>query len=323
MDRNTVALNRFASQIARNGETISKALARRTMKGHKFDKDGGNAEKRVDQVVNMARRFRLLRDARAMRRQIQTTEPLAQRLEQHKRRKFLQCVAQANFRTATAGDHSTFVHFVNEADRVKALAVSMEGFRYSKNSPWRRTDTEHRYYVHRLWGTRVYKAGLAVLDGLLTLDAGPAETTATPDGRKAALYQALWVGQGQGFSLTTYRGYIATTTGLFYHATTAEAAILGLASRKKVEAEWPPKRLPKFDLAENLFGETAIEPADWLRAGVSESVLEGWCCRVGLECHDSLTLQDVIKGYRLQSSLPVLQVIRGVLERCGKQGNDF
>jgi hypothetical protein len=88
------------------------------------------------------------------------------------------------------------------------------------------------------WGRKVYDAGLAERDGLVTLSAELVQT----DG-DLRVYRATWVRQGRGYDLTVERGFIATredSTSVHesYHSTTsASAALAGLRRKMRPEAE--------------------------------------------------------------------------------------
>ena len=81
---------------------------------------------------------------------------------------------------------------------------------------WSGTNSSHTFTVKRDWLSRVERAGLATLDGLLTLDAERVD-----DG----LWKAVWVEQSTGFSLRAERGYIALNrAGHLQHAPSEAAA---------------------------------------------------------------------------------------------------
>jgi hypothetical protein len=81
---------------------------------------------------------------------------------------------------------------------------------------WSGTNSSHTFTVKRDWLSRVERAGLAVLDGLLTLDAERVD-----DG----LWKAVWVEQSTGFALRSERGYIALNrAGHLQHAPSEAAA---------------------------------------------------------------------------------------------------
>lgn len=83
--------------------------------------------------------------------------------------------------------------------------------------------------VPRAWWSRVQARNLAIVDGMLTLDAQQAE--GAPTGIE--LFAAVWLVQGRGYDISAQHGFIArdTLTGESYHANTAKQALTGL-SRK-------------------------------------------------------------------------------------------
>ncbi|MFD1381696.1 hypothetical protein [Fodinicurvata halophila] len=72
---------------------------------------------------------------------------------------------------------------------------------------WIANEDHHVIRVPGRWLRMVHGAGLAVVDGLLTLDVSPLERA--PEG--VELYRAVWAGQGRGYQVRTDHGYIALT----------------------------------------------------------------------------------------------------------------
>ena len=109
------------------------------------------------------------------------------------------------------GEHHTGVRV---ADFVAASGTSEKVWHQKR--AWSGTNSAHTLTVRRDWLSRVERAGLATLDGLLTLDAERVD-----DG----LWKAVWVEQSTGFGLRAERGYIARNrAGHLQHAPSEAAA---------------------------------------------------------------------------------------------------
>lgn len=86
---------------------------------------------------------------------------------------------------------------------------------------WKATGVTKRITIGRDWYRAVYKQGLAVIDGLLTLDA---RSVSSPiDG--VSVYAAVWVEQKRGYSVGLKCGYIALSGEVSYHAETLDKAL--------------------------------------------------------------------------------------------------
>jgi hypothetical protein len=87
--------------------------------------------------------------------------------------------------------------------------------------------------VPSTWRTRVERRGLAVLNGMMTLDAAVVE--GAPAG--VQLFAAMWASQGRGNSINVVNGFIAISNGVSYHADIAESALSGL--KRKISRAQP------------------------------------------------------------------------------------
>jgi hypothetical protein len=148
--------------------------------------------------------------------------------------------------------------------------------------------------VPALWRTRVERRGLAVVDGLVTVDAAPLD--GAPDG--IDLYAASWLQQSRGTAVDLVRGYIARTGRISYHGATAERALAGLR-RKLTAVEWTAK-LQTADLSD-LVGKHAavtVHVADAKAMGACEYGIRAWCAAVGLDYEaGAASIADVYAGY--------------------------
>jgi hypothetical protein len=147
---------------------------------------------------------------------------------------------------------------------------------------WSGSNSAHAFTVKRDWLSRVERAGLAVLDGLLTLDAKVVD-----DG----LWKATWVEQSTGFSLRAESGYIARNRdGNLQHAP-SEAAARRLQAPKAPKAPGKP-RVTAADRAADLrarlgdnldawaaFADVLVTAADSHKAGNCEAGTRDWSHR--------------------------------------------
>jgi hypothetical protein len=316
MTRNEAQLHRIAAEIARSDRKISKAFARERIRLTEWEKDGGTQQERIVVVCNLAYATRVKQDQRRAARGSKKMDTLQERLVKEKRRKFFRCVQAAGFRTATAGDHNTFLYFVTNPERVKAVSWTGEGRRYSEKQAFRRTDSEHRFFIRDDWTSTVEARGLAFLNGLLTLWVGPAEEVSVLD-KPAHVYNAVWAGQGVGFHLNCERGYLAVQEKSAYHAESKEEAVAGLVRKIESSQKAPHRKPLKLEAMEKLFGDARIELSEAGLVGSSRAGTRAWCHRVGIDPDKPLTLADLIRGYRLETNADVLELIHHVVCRAG------
>jgi hypothetical protein len=140
-----------------------------------------------------------------------------------------------DFRTAAQG--STWAIKVGEPS---ISSDTDEGWIDYKRHGWRRGIKSQKIVITipLRWDSRVADRGLAVVDGLLTLDADSIK--AAPDG--VELYRAVWARQGRGLAIDRERGVIArhTESGTTYHShdDDPKKAIAGL--KRKMTAQGVP-----------------------------------------------------------------------------------
>lgn len=162
----------------------------------------------------------------------------------------------------------------------------------------------HSFTVPVDWCARVQSRGLAIVDGMLTLDAAPID--GAPEG--VDLFAAAWVIQGRGNSAQCKRGYIARVYGVAaykYHADTADAALRGL--RRKIRALgaaalWDAQ-LRTADLSQLIVGHEGliIKLSDARAIGACEYGIRSWCYAVGLPYEvGAAPLSRVYGGYMAQ-----------------------
>ena len=104
------------------------------------------------------------------------------------------------------GEHETRVVIDRRAD------VVCETDRvWSNNGKWSGLASTHRITIRASWRKNVESRGIAVVDGLLTLDAKPAVDLPLRDGEE--VLEATWARQGRGTSLVVERGYLYRSPG--------------------------------------------------------------------------------------------------------------
>lgn len=142
------------------------------------------------------------------------------------------------------------------------------------------------------WRIRVERKGLAVVDGLLTLDAAPLESSG------CEVFAATWLVQGRGTAASVERGYISRHGMRTYHAKTIDQAITGLARKSKALAF--TAALNHADLSD-LVAQCAgslVSIGDAKAIGACSYGIKSWCAAVGLA-------YDVGPGDELSGSAPI------------------
>jgi hypothetical protein len=268
--------------------------------------------------------------------------PLADRLAAHKRARLIHAFDGCGFRHSRAWDDAGRYEV-----RVGAPAASQtneEGWIDYKSRGYKRgiVGESVTLTVPADWGTRVRLSGLAVLDGLFTLDAEQLPTWGPVE-----VYRAVWVRQGRGVSLVTERGYIArhVPSGATYHSVDAdpEKALRGL--KRKVNAQSIPQpqrdaqratraaqrairraaslarlveRLSRWDLAE--IEHVEVTRADSLRAGNCVPGTDAFIDRYGFDGRTSATIGEIANavGRRDVASLSAkdLELARQLAAAC-------
>jgi len=142
------------------------------------------------------------------------------------------------------------------------------------------------------WRIRVERIGLAVIDGLMTLDAAPLESSG------CEVFAATWMVQGRGTAVSVERGYIARHGKLAYHAKTADQAITGLARKSKALAFTAAiNHADLSDLVAQCAG-SLVSIGDARAIGACSYGIRSWCATVGLA-------YDVGPDDKLSGSAPI------------------
>lgn len=160
------------------------------------------------------------------------------------------------------------------------------------------------------WRTRVQRAGLAMIDGMLTLDAAPIEASG------CELYAATWLVQGRGTTTTAARGYIARADGAAYHGATIDQALTGL-TKKRRELQFVARVADPAELIKlaSQHAATPVTLGDARAVGACEYGIKSWCNAVGIDYEAGrTTLGEVLSGYqrepRPEARATIIRVLR-------------
>lgn len=236
----------------------------------------------------------------------------AQRLT-NLRKSTITTLAKATFRHGAPGGTDFIVEFAASSSEVNysvSLNSNYDVYRGSFKG-WAANADIHRIRVPLNWRLRVQRKGLALLGGMLTLDARPLEA---PNG--IDLYAAVWASQGRGYDVKTQRGFIAVAGPESFHAETPEAAIAGLLRKCKTAEK---NRATMADMASSVetfitnYSNYAIEVSldDARKSGSCEYGIRSWCESVGIELgREHVPMPELLEAFR---RMPQTEVRRAVL----------
>lgn len=185
---------------------------------------------------------------------------------------------------------------------------------------WAAREDHHAVVVPHGWLVRVHKRGLAVVDGMPTLDAAPLDHA--PDGIR--LYAAVWAEQGRGYDVHTRRGVIALADdGTAYHGADAEQAVRGLSRKltgRRLSAEWAAlaaASIDRFRAAVAPHADLLVRVADARAIGACDYGIRSWCHQAGLDYDaGAATLAQVLDGYARHSAPEARAAIIHALRRA-------
>lgn len=307
-------------------ETLRPSVlaSRATLKAAKALLTDRDARRDARQVAEQARlgprpgRYTEQADARRLAR---VSAVLSDLLDQHYR-----CAASS----WAGGDTYNTITFGAPAARATADRV------WSRNGKWSGHDCRRSVTVPTDWITAVHARGLAVCDGLVTLDARPLPA---PTGTE--LYAAVWVRQGRGMEIRAERGWIArdVPTGTTYHGTTTDRATLTGLRRKLTAQGVPPEvrdarraesarkraeraaaqisrlvdRVRRHDLG--ALAGVEITPADSLRAGNCRPGTEEFAARY-FPSRASVTIGELARALADRPAAVDITLARQVAAAC-------
>lgn len=218
---------------------------------------------------------------------------------------------ERQYRTATHGD--ILVHLTTDPTAVGIRQV--EGTDWDlyrgahKGRPARTQDTH--ITAPTTWRDRVLRHGLAVVDGMMTLDAALIEA------QGCELFAATWLVQGRGTTTSAARGYIARADGATYHGATIDQAISGLTKKRRA-LQFVAKLADTEGLADlaAAHGAARVTLGDARAVGACEYGTRSWCHAVGID-YDAgqTTLAAVLAGYHREPRPEARAVILRVLRR--------
>lgn len=221
--------------------------------------------------------------------------------------------AQHAFRHGASGGTTFTVEFAaqtSDVDYSLSLGRNYDLYRGAYRG-WGANIDHHRIHVPADWRVRVARRGLAMLGGLMTLDALAIEGPAGVE-----LYAAVWARQGRGFDVQTDRGFIAVSGGESFHSDTAEGAISGLR-RKGQSASARAASIADMKSAVEVFitkySKFAIDISleDARKSGSCEYGIRSWCASVGIDiARGQVPMAELLEGFRC---MPQTEVRRAVL----------
>lgn len=222
MTSNEIKLRQLAAELSRGDERITKVAVRERIKGLKFEKDGvyDKYDQRVDAAYAFAVEFRAVRERRELERNTPappTVDDRYAKLGRMKRDRFLNCVQRCGFPQAPPGRHLNLVNFT-EAE-VKVVSWVGDG-----------PESEHRYFIRPDWTSQVEARGLAVLDGKLTLFAGPEQEVAG-----VRVFPAVWATGVPPLAVESHRGFVARNGEFSLHAETMEDAVRKVGGHRRLK----------------------------------------------------------------------------------------
>lgn len=300
---------------------LSKAEAERRFKPELVD-----VLRRVRDLVRQARTIAPATDL-APGRLLPAGTP-AERLDR-KRRTAIARAARLSLRTSPNG-HSTEITLTDDpaaagfaVHRGQAWDVYCGAYK-----GWPAMVTIFAITVPRSWLSRVDARGLAVVGGMMTLDAVPIDAACA--GVEA--FAATWVEQGRGYAATVVRGIIARSGPVTHHGTNLEDAVAGLQRKRRAQARVPRasgrtmQRDRMLQALERRHGEERVVMADSEAVGNCSSGTRSWLEGVGIDATaESCTLAEVVRGFRASPRPEVLavllQVQRRLRDRLRQAGN--
>ncbi len=222
--------------------------------------------------------------------------------------------AYSVMRHGAAGGHTIRVGFAQDASGVDYKVVMDKNWNTYRGQykGWSANEDHHHITVARDWRLRVERKGLAVLGGMMTLDAH----SLMPHG-EVQIFAATWARQGRGFDVKVDRGFIALLCGEHFHADSVKAAISGV--QRKVKAAGLPSRtvLGAYELSVEGFikryqgRDIWVAVADAHESGSCDFGIRSWCEAVGLDYESGeARLAMVLEGFRQR---PQEEVRRAIL----------
>jgi hypothetical protein len=241
----------------------------------------------------------------------------AMRLTELRKRTVTQYAQQA-FRHGAPGGTKFTVGFADKTTEVGYSIDLDRNFDVYRGAykGWGANVDMHQIRVPADWRIRVERKGLALLGGLMTLDALPMEAPAGIE-----LYAAVWASQGRGYAVKTDRGFIAVAGGDSFHSDTADGAISGLR-RKGRSAPARAAMITDMKSAVEAFitkyARCAIDVSldDARRSGSCEYGIRSWCASVGIDiARAQVPMAELLEGFRCMSQTEVRRAVLRAVQR--------
>jgi len=163
------------------------------------------------------------------------------------------------------------------ADPAKVGVTLDQYYTGEKSGKWRIQATDTFVTVPADWRVRVQRKTLAIVDGLMTLDASPLEAEG------CELFAATWARRTGAKNIAIDHGYIARAGAVTYHGATADQAMTGLAKKARELAF--SARLAAADLSALVAKcpDARVSVADARATGACVYGIRSWCAAVGLD----------------------------------------
>jgi hypothetical protein len=170
---------------------------------------------------------------------------------------FLPCYRQAGFRQAKTSawvddaGHETLVEVSDCALCLSNVEVVWDNKGKGRSGRF----STHTFHVPARWESRVAKRGIALIDGMLTLDARPVPAAQKRQHGVSDAYHATWVRQGKGCYLVQHSGVIMrlSASDPWVHGPDLQSAVKTASRRGKQDRR----------AARQQVREQAIANADW------------------------------------------------------------
>lgn len=246
----------------------------------------------------------------AIQRGLIPQKPLAERLESRIRKSVHQAYKASMLDLSVAGEETWSILTTTFPERVTAKAETYKDWndRYSgRKSRYAKTAINVGITVPHRYLSRVVKRGLAVVDGMMTLDAQPMDCKEPG----IEVFRARWVEQGVGKTLKTIDGFIARTTDrrMAFHGKTYGSALTGLR-RKQHLAEQPESAADRAEKIIKAFvsrwkgKDFEVSVQDAKDTGSCDYGIRSWCHAHDLPYSEGKAhISAVIEAYR-KSPLP-------------------
>lgn len=215
--------------------------------------------------------------------------------ERHDKRvqRLVEAAIHASNNRVDASAGSVIGVFTSTDPRAVRYVVELETVwdHYAKSCKYPGKEAHHHVTVPHRYLSRVYKPGLACVDGIVTLDAAPC---ALPSrlARECRVYDAQVVKPSRGLSVHVERIFIALDAGgVAYHGKSVEAAVRGLRKKTSLDIAKTLARQMSDDafvrrlksaMANAELARGMVSVADARAVGACSYGIESWCNSTGL-----------------------------------------